>query len=102
MTRSHSAVSLKWRRFPGFPTVTRAGGISGARLSRSPLAAIQGSSALSLSSVEVIILYFDSEETWASPQENVLSLSFHVESLESLINVFWVIFGVFEIENFKK
>ena len=34
--------------------------------------------------------------------ENVLSLSIHVVSLENLINVFWVIFNVFVIENFKK
>ena len=35
-------------------------------------------------------------------QENVLSLSIHVESVENLTNVFWVIFSVFEFEKFKK
>ena len=34
--------------------------------------------------------------------KNVLSVSIHVESLESLTNVFWIIFSVFEIENLKK
>ena len=35
-------------------------------------------------------------------QQNVLSLFIHVESLEKLIKVFWVIFSVFGIKNFKK
>ena len=34
--------------------------------------------------------------------KNVLSLSIHVESLENLINIFWIICSVFKMENFKK
>ena len=34
--------------------------------------------------------------------EMALSLSIYLESLENLFNVFWVIFSVFQIENFKK
>ena len=45
-----------------------------------------------------MILYSESP----NQLENFLSLSIHVESLENLINVFWVNFGVFKIEDFKK
>ena len=40
--------------------------------------------------------------TLKSEQSRGVGLSIHVESLENLINVFWAIFSVFEIETFKK